>query len=153
MVFTPTAAFIAAPGQGAQDLPEAMKDSAMKDSKRDPLYVAQHADDSDFSFRADGSDKVGDVTANVLEISYQGSSTRWLVDDKGQVIRSEFKTNTMQGPVQREVDYSDYRPVEGVSVAFKRITKDNGEVAATTDVKSVKLNPQIDASAFAKPAN
>lgn len=153
MVFTPQAAFVALPGQGSQDLPETMKESALKDSKRDPLFVAQHAEDPSFTFRADGTDKVGDVTASVLEISAEGTNTRWLIDEKGEVLRSEFKTSTPQGPVQRQVDYSDYRPVDGITVAFKRVTKDNGEVAATTDVKSVKFNPQIDASVFAKPAN
>ncbi len=153
MVFTPKVAFIAAPGQGSQDLPEAMKEAALKDSKRDPLFVAQHADDPGFSFRANGTQKVGDTTANILDISSEGTNTRWLVDDKGQVLRAEFKTTTPQGPVQREVDYSDYRPVDGIAVAFKRVTKDNGEVAATTDVKSVKLNPPVDAAAFAKPTD
>ncbi len=152
MVFTPKSAFIAAPGQGSQDLPEAMKESALKDSKRDPLFVAQHADDPSFSFRANGTDKVGEATTSVLEISSEGTNTRWLVDDKGHVLRAEFKTTTPQGPVQRQVDYSDYRPVDGITVAFKRVTKDNGEVAATTDVKSVKFNPQIDAATFAKPS-
>ncbi len=78
---------------------------------------------------------------------------RWLVDDQGHVLRSQFKTNTMQGPVDREVDYEDFRPVDGVSIAFKRTTRDNGEVTATTKVKTVKLNPPVNAAEFAKPSN
>jgi hypothetical protein len=130
-----------------------MKDTALKDTKRDPLYVAQHADDPAYSFRAAGTDKVGDKTASVLEVTSEGSTTRWLIDDQGQIMRSQFKTTTMQGPVQREIDFADYRPVDGIVMAFKRTTRDNGEVAATTDVKTIKINPTVDAAMFAKPSN
>ena len=153
MVFTAQQAFVEVPGQGSQDLSPAMKDTTIKDSKRDPLYVAQHADDPAFTFRAIGTDKVGDAIGTVLEVTAEGATTRWLVDEQGHVIRSQYKTNTMQGPVDREIDYSDFRPVDGIAVAFKRVTKDNGEVAATTDVKAVKFNPQIDSTAFLKPSN
>jgi zinc protease len=153
MVFTPKEAFIAAPGQGSQDLPPAMKETAIKDTKRDPIYIAQHADDPTFSFRAAGTDKAGDKAANVLEVTSDSGTTRWLVDDEGRILRSQFKTNTMQGPVQREIEYADYRPVDGIVMAFKRTTKDNGEVAATTDVKTIKINPPVDAAMFAKPSD
>ena len=154
MVFTPKDAFAAVAGQGTQDLPPAMKDSAMKDARRDPVYLAQHADDPAFAFRTSGTDKVGDTPAAVLEINAEGQTTKWFVDEKsGQILRSQFKITTMQGPVQREIDYSDYRPADGINFAFKRVTRDNGEVAATTELKTMKVNPVVDPQTFAKPSN
>jgi hypothetical protein len=130
-----------------------MKESALKDIKREPIFVAQHAEDPKYSFNAAGTEKVGDAAAAVLDINADGATTRWLVDPKtGQILRAAFTTSSQQGPIQREIDYSDYRPAEGLTLPFKRITKDNGKPAASTEVKEVKINPAIDPKIFAKPA-
>jgi hypothetical protein len=75
------------------------------------------------------------------------------VDDKtGHIIRASFKSASPQGPTDREVDYSDYRLSNGLMLPFKRVTKDNGQLAATTEVKELKINPAVDPKIFSKPA-
>jgi hypothetical protein len=152
MVISPKSAFMAASGQGVNDLPPAMRDGALKDLKREPLFVAQHADDSAYTFTAAGTEKVGDKNASVLEISADGVPTRWLVDDKGQVVRASYKAISQQGPTEREIEYSDYRIADGLTLPFKRVTKENGQVAASTEVKEIKINPTVDPKIFAKPS-
>jgi zinc protease len=152
LVVSPNTAFMAVPGQGANDLPSAMKDGVLKDLRREPLFVAQHADDPAYSFTAAGTEKVGDKIAVILNISGDGASTRWLVDDKtGQVVRASYKATSAQGPTDREIDYSDYRNADGLMLPFKRVTKENGQLAASTEVKELKINPAVDPKIFAKP--
>jgi hypothetical protein len=97
-------------------------------------------------------EKIGDAPAAVLDINADGATARWLVDPKtGLILRSAFTTSGQQGPIHREIDYSDYRPAEGLTLPFKRVTKDDGKPAASTEVKEVKINPVIDPKTFTKP--
>jgi zinc protease len=48
-------------------------------------------------------------------------------------------------------DFSDYRDVNGVKVAFKRVSTAGGRVT-TVDVSKVEINPKIDPAIFKKPA-
>ena len=152
VVISPEASFMSLPGQGANDMPSAMREDTLRDMRRDPLFVAQHANDPKYTFTANGITKVGEVQAAILDVNADGASARWYVDPAtGQVLRAEFKTGGMQGPVQRQIDYSDYRDVNGLRLAFKRVSRDNGEVAAQTAVKEVTVNPKVDEAAFKKP--
>ncbi len=51
-------------------------------------------------------------------------------------------------------DFSDYRDVSGIKIAFKRKSSGSGKGARSTDltVKSVELDPKVDAKIFEKPA-
>ncbi len=153
IVISPEASFMSFPGRPASDMPGGAKEEALKDMKREPLWVAQHAGDPKYIFTANGTAKVDDTNAAVLDINADGAASRWYVDPaKGELLRAEFKSGGMQGPVERQVDYSDYRDVNGIRFAFKRITRDNGEVAAQTTVKEITINPPVDAAVFKKPA-
>jgi zinc protease len=145
-VITPTGAFASMGGQ-VQNMPDSMKEDQLRDMRRDPIMVLQHADDPNYRFVA--SEKAGGATP--LEVSAEGVAVRWEVDDSGKLLKSSFKTTSQAGPVQREIEYSDYRNVEGVMLPFKRVTRDNGEVVAETTVKEIKLNPTIDPKLFQKP--
>ncbi|CAN5918744.1 hypothetical protein BH11MYX3_BH11MYX3_20520 [soil metagenome] len=51
-------------------------------------------------------------------------------------------------------DFSDYRDVSGIKIAFKRKSAGTGKGARSTDlvVKSVEIDPKVDAKIFEKPA-
>ena len=68
----------------------------------------------------------------------------------GRVVRAEFKTLSMEGPVDRVIDYSDFRQADGLTLPFKRTVKENGELRSEDVVSSVEINPQVDAAAFEK---
>jgi hypothetical protein len=58
----------------------------------------------------------------------------------------------MTGPVERTVDRSDFRAVDGVTMAMKRVSRDNNQETGTTEVKEVQFNPTVDPKTFTKPA-
>lgn len=145
-VITPAAAFASMGGQ-VQAMPEAMKAEQLRDMKRDLIIITQHADDPAYKFIA-GEKTPGGTT---LDVDASGIVLRWLVDDTGKVLKASFKTTGQSGPVEREVELSDYRNVDGVMLPFKRTIKDNGEAVANTTVREIKINPTIDPKLYEKP--
>ena len=59
-----------------------------------------------------------------------------------------FRTQAMQGPVERVVDYSDWRDASGLSLPYKRLVTENGEPSSEDTVKSIELNPAVDPKLF-----
>jgi outer membrane lipoprotein-sorting protein len=67
------------------------------------------------------------------------------------LVRKLMFTNTMVGQVPLQVDYSDYRVVDGVKMPFTWTTTwTDGQ--STTKLSDVQSNVPIDATKFAKPA-
>ena len=56
----------------------------------------------------------------------------------------------MEGPVDRVIDYSDFRQTDGLNLPFKRTVKENGELRSEDVVSSIEINPQVDAATFEK---
>jgi zinc protease len=152
MSVSPQASYMELPGQGVRDLPSTTAGDVAKDLKRDLLWVLQHSGDPKYTFAATGEEKIGDTSTTVLDINADGATTKWFVDAKtGQLVRSVFNTNTMQGPASRQVDFSDYRSADGVQLPYKRVTTDNGAQTQENDAEEIKLNPPIDPKIFEKP--
>ncbi len=86
-----------------------------------------------------------------MDVDADGVVVKWFVTDSGQVLKSQFTTVGPQGPVRREVHFSDYRPVDGLTLPFSRVTRDNGEVVVESRVKEIKVNPEVDPKLFQKP--
>jgi len=151
-VVTPEDAFMVVPGRGTNPMPAPMKAEALKDTKHDLIFIASHLDDPGYSFRAEGTEKVGESEGSVLEISGEGVTTRFVVDSQtGAVLSSSYQSTGMQGPVQRQVVFSDWQQVDGINLPFKRVVNENGEQAAITQIKQLKVNPQVESNLFAKP--
>ncbi len=146
MVLTPAAAFVSMGGQ-VQVMPERVKELELRHLKLRRISVLQHAEDPSYKFAA--AAKVGDGT--ILEVDTGVIVALWLVDGTGNILRSSFKDTSQARLSQLEREYSDYRSVDGVLLPFKIVTKDNGEVAAETTVKEIKLNPAVDPKLFDKP--
>ncbi|MEO8217701.1 MAG: pitrilysin family protein [Acidobacteriota bacterium] len=151
MVVTSASAFMSTPG-GSQDMPASQKEEQMRELRRDPIYVLQHADDAGVTFTAAGTEKIGDVTAQIVDVSNGGVDVRWYVDlSNGHIIRTSNKTMTQSGPGTQVVDYSDWRTVSGVSVAFKRVITVNGQPRGSVTVEDFQINPAVDSKLFEKP--
>src|SRR5262249_13806989 len=98
-------------GGQSRPVPLPMKEEALNGIRRDVIWVAQHADDPKYVFRSLPPD--GNLA--VLDINADGIATRWFIDPQsGRIARSSAKAQTMQGTVLREIEYDDYRPVNGV---------------------------------------
>jgi hypothetical protein len=152
MVVAPEGAFMITPG-GTQDMPPSQRDNALKDLRTHPLAVLARGDDPALTVRAAGAEKVGEVEAQVLEVSAEGASTRWLVDPQsGRVLRAVSRITGPSGPAEQVVEFSDYRAVDGLTVAFKRTLTRGGQDAGAVEVRELLINPAVDAKEFERPA-
>lgn len=147
-VVTPTSAVISTP-QGKQELPDEIRDANLRNLRRDLIYVAQHLNDPHFSFAAEGTQEIDGVSADVLSIDADGAPVKWYVDPaSGHVLRSEFQTVGMQGPTERQIDYTDWRPAGTLTLPYQRTIKENGEVESQDKVNEVEVNPTLDPKLF-----
>jgi hypothetical protein len=138
---------------GTRDLPASRKDDTLSDMKRESLVVAQHADDPKFAFSSGGTEKVGDIEAEVLDVNADGAQVRWFIDPQtGRILRAVWRTTGPEGPGEQVVDYSDWKTVDGLSVPFKEVRSLAGQRQAAVEVKEVEINPAVDMKLFEKPA-
>jgi len=153
MVATPQAAFMAAPGMGSRDMPSAQKTEMLTQIKRDLIYVGQHVSDPAFIFAAGGSEKIGSVDAQILDISGEGMTMRWFIDPQnGRILRETYPTMSQSGPVQGQTDLEDWQTTDGVTLPHLRKNKQNGEDSSTVQVIKTEFNPTVDAKVFEKPS-
>jgi zinc protease len=150
-VVSPDASFMVTPA-GTRDIPGFQKDMILKELHTQPLYVAQHHQAPGLSVRASGREKVGDTEAQVLEVSLEGAQAKWWVDPAtGRILRSSAAMPGPEGPVEQFSDYSDFRTVEGLHLAFKRAQSRQGRPTSTAEIKEIEINGAVDPKAFAKP--
>ena len=155
MVATAQGGFLSVAAMGApRDMPASQRDDLLKGLRRRVWYIAQHASDPQYIFSARGKEKIGDVEAAVLDISFGGDLLRWFVDEKtGRILRASFQGNGPTGPDNVLVDYSDFKQVDGVSVAFHEEVSSNGKPSMGVATSSVELNTAVDPKIFDKPQN
>jgi hypothetical protein len=115
--------------------------------------VAQHAEDPKFVFAAGGSEKIGEVEAQILDVNADGAQVRWYVDPQtGHVLRTSAQTMGMGGPAEQVIDYSGWKEVDGITLPFKLKITQGGKDAGTADIKEIQINPAVDPKLFEKPA-
>jgi zinc protease len=152
MVLSPAASFVVSP-MGSQDMPASQIEEFLNEMKRDPLLVAQHADDPKFAFSAGASEKIGEVEAKILDVNADGAEARWFVDPQtGRILRATWKAMGPAGPGEMVVDYGDWKPVAGLTLPFKETRTRSGTKEATVELKDVEINPSVDPKLFEKPA-
>ncbi|MGA9542256.1 MAG: pitrilysin family protein [Candidatus Sulfotelmatobacter sp.] len=152
IVVTPDAAFMAIPGQGMRDFPASQKAESLKQIKRDPIFIASHANDPSMFFRADGTEKVGDIDVRIVDVNSAGVAIRWFVDPKtGHILKETYRTLSQGQPAQGETDMEDWKPANGLNVPFVRQNKQNGQDSSKSEYTSLEFNPAVDPKLFEKP--
>jgi zinc protease len=148
IVVTPTAAFQAGP-MGSRDLPASQRDTMLKGLKMDMLTVLRNIDQPGYTFAAGGTEKVGGIDAQIVDITGpDGGTVKWIVDPAtGRVLR--MQRSGASGTEQTE--YSDWKPFGGLTLPTTFVISVNGDKNASGTVKSIEVNPAVDASAFEKP--
>jgi zinc protease len=153
IVAAPDASFMSMAGMGTRSLPPSQKDEMFAQLHHDLIYVAQHADDPSFTFAAAGTEKIGDVDAAILDIGGAIPWVRWYIDPKtGYILREKYKGMGREGAFDGETNLSDWRTADGITLPFQHDNKQNGEDSGKSQVTKIEINPQLDASQFAKPA-
>jgi len=153
IVVTPDSAF-ASSGMGTQAMPAERKAEALEQIKRDPIFIASHWNDPGFVFQANGTEKIGDVEARIVDVNAGGAAIRWYVDPKtGQILRETYKTLSQQGPVQGETQMENWKTVDGITIPMLRRNKQNGQDSSSAEYSEIEFNPSVDEKMFEKPAD
>jgi len=138
LVVTPEASFVVTP-MGVQDLPGSQRDAMAGEMKQEFFAVLKNADNPKYAFAANG---------NELSIDADGATVKWEVDPSGKVVRV-----TRQGRMGEQVtEFTDWKSFGGLMLPAGFTISLNGQKSGSGTVKSLEINPVVDANAFAKPA-
>lgn len=149
VVVSPQAAFLANT-QGVTDMPSSQKEAALKDLKLHPFPVIAQADDPKLRVRAGGSQKVGDIEGEVLQIELDGNEAQWVIDPaSGRLLRTISRPDG--APVDQISDFLDWREVGGIPFSYKRVMRRGEQDAGSLQVDEIVVNPPIDDRLFQKP--
>jgi zinc protease len=152
IVAAPDGAFMSMAGMGTRSMPPAQANEMLAQMHHDLVYVAQHADDPAFTFTAEGTEKIGDIDAAILDIGGAIPWVRWYVDPKtGYILREKYKALGQTGTFDGESNLADWRTVDGLTMPYKHQNKQNGQETSTAEFKKIDLNPALDPKLFEKP--
>lgn len=102
-----------------------------------------------------GKEKIDGKDVYVLRgVGVDGKGERLYFDAQtGLLVRRITSTTTMVGLIPEQVDYEDYREVDGMKVPFTiRITAIDSFWSSTRKFTEIKLNVPVDETKFNKPA-
>jgi hypothetical protein len=118
----------------------------------DDLYLAANAKKI-YQWRVAPPEKVGDKNVYVLNGSAQGHvPVRIYLDQQtGFLLRLMHFTETPFGRLPTQLDYDDYRDVDGVKAPF-RISAIRPNTRYTIQLNQVQQNVAVDDALFTKPA-
>lgn len=153
IVSSPNAGFMSMAGMGTRSVPPAQRDDMMAQLHHDLIYVTQHANDSAVTFTAAGTEKIGDVEAEIVDIGGAIPWLRWYVDPKtGYILREKYKGVGQTGPFDGETNLSDWRTTDGLTQPYLHKNKQNGQETSVVEYKKLEVNPAVDPKLFEKPA-
>jgi len=153
VVVTPQTAFLDLPNGEVQVWPDDRKVETLEQIKRDPIFIASHAQDPNVFFRAGGTEKVGDIETRIVDVNAAGTAIRWFVDPQtGHIVKETYRSLGQRGPVQSETDMDDWKPLSGITLPTMRHNKQDGKDSSTAEYTGLELNPTIDPKLFEKPA-
>lgn len=134
-------------GKATTAIPDSVVTDLRIAVKLDPIYVAKYR--SEFTCEAGEHGLIGKTDATKMKVSGQGAEESWYVDSaSGRLLRTSY-VSTASGQVV--TDYSDWRSVGGIQVAYKRHTVTATETDDVT-VGQYEVNPKIDPKLFERPA-
>jgi zinc protease len=148
-VYTADSAFVSTP-QGVQDLPASQATMARNEMKSEMVAVLKNAENPAYTFSVTGTEKIGDTTAQVLEINTGASTVKWYVDPAtGRLLRK-----VAQGRMgEQTTDFGDWKQFGGLNLPSTFTISTNGEKTGGGTVKTVDVNPTVDAAIFNRPSS
>jgi hypothetical protein len=147
IVDTPGSSFEAS-GSSATAIPSSQLADLRLAVKLDPVYIAKYR--GQFTCGIEGNEAIGKINTLKLKISTEGAEEFWYVDPtSGQLLRTSYTTAANGAAV---TDYSDWRPVGGIHVAYKRHSRTGAETDDVV-VDQYEVNPTIDPKLFQSPAH
>ena len=152
IVVTPAVGFMSAAGMGARDLPTPERNEDLAAIRRDMIYIAQHLEDPNSIFFAEGAVEIGDVETRVVDVRVGDTAIRWFVDPKqGYLLREAYEGLARSGPFHGETDLSDWKTTQGITLPTLRRNKQDGRQVSIVEFTAIAFNPTIDPKLFEKP--
>ena len=151
VVFTPSGAYMSAQGQ-VRLIPASAAKESLDQIKRDPTFIAAHLDDPKFIFTSNGSEKVGNIEAKIVDVNADGTAVRWYVDAaSGLLLRESYTATSNSGPFHGETDLSEWKVFDGVNLPTRHTNKQDGKESSVVTFTEVHMNPEVDPKLFDKP--
>ena len=147
VVITSDSAFMAGP-MGTRDLPDSQRQSMRTESKQDLINVLKNLDNPAYKFNIVGTEKVGDINAQILEVNADGTTFRWDVDPAtGRVLR-----RISQGQMGEQItEFTEWKKVGDINLPVGFTMTAGGQQAGGGKLTTVEVNPTVDAAWFQKP--
>ena len=144
-VLTPEAAFMTG-AMGTRDLAASQRDMLRRNARMDMISILKNASNPAWTFTVAGTEKIGDIHAQVLEISGEGGTVKWYVDPAtGRILRK-----SAQGPMGEQVtEYTEWKSFSGVNMPVAGTISSGGSMK----VKTIEINPTVDPKIFARPSS
>ena len=139
--------------QSVRDLPAAVTREARNTLRRDPIALLLAATDGRVTTRVLPDVKGADGHAeHALELSAPDFNpiVLFLDSESSQLRRMTFIADTPGRPAVED-EYSDYRAVSGVQIAFKA-SRRSGQQAIARTITDIKINSPIDPALFKRPS-
>jgi hypothetical protein len=148
--FDGTAGWLGNTGQPAREMSAAESGASSLDSE---FYLALRLKEIFTQLRRGRPEQIGGAECETLNGSGAGRPAVRLCFDKnsGLLVRMVRFAETPLGRNPTQIDYADYREVEGVKIPFRwTLSRPNGRF--TIQIADVKVNVPVDDTRFAKPA-
>jgi len=136
--------------EGAHPMTAAESEAAKLDAD---LYFPLHVTQLFTAFSVQPSERIGDRDAVLLVAANEGKPPVKLTFDAqtGLLLREQRYADTALGYNPTQIDYADYRDVDGVKVPFRwTLARTGGRF--TIQVESTQQNVPVDDAKFAMPA-
>lgn len=140
--------------QGVQDLPGSQREDIIKEIAGNMFSVLQNFEKPDYSVQFFKEEKTEGKILNVVIVRHAPSNTtmRFFIDAQTNfIVKKNARGRSMQGPADIEMQFSDYRDVNGVKVPFKTTNLADGKKQMETIVSSATINSGIKPELFKKP--
>ena len=132
---------------GAMPLPPAQRKEMLANSKRDPIYIAQHI--NDYKIQYIGKAKFSETKAIDLFLSEGDMQFHLYLNHETLLpLGTSYQGNTPQGPAAIEQFDSDYKEVDGIKVPHKSIGKADGKKQSEVVIKEMKFNVEVEEGLF-----
>jgi len=106
-----------------------------------------------YTFAIAGNETVNGVNAQILDVTSEGDTVKWFVDPAtGKVLRRISRGRGPMAQGDQVTDFTAWGTYGGITLPTAFTTTVNGQPMGSGQVKSIEINPPVDAKAWEKPA-
>jgi hypothetical protein len=138
---------------GVSAAPPAMRNDFAATVKRDTFPMLIAAAEGRLMVKQLPDEGKNGAVFRVIEVSGEGlDPVRLFIDRDYRIARQTYTTPGPDGrPSQAEEQFSDYRKINGIDVAYKATVLRNGQQILERTLKSVTFNTTVDPTLFQQP--